>query len=789
MTNPSMTLDAVVQGGPGVWTTLTPRELNDALTASAAQGAEHLLAFAEKVEAWWKADGIDREEGLGRRRWISDVADVFLSTTDSERLADLAARLPTLDRQLQFIAMLLNRGSTRRHIALALNSVTQRFAAEVPAASPQEEVKDWAWRWRLLITAHGLRSGSSGGAAIGAVLAVSPEWLLVTGIEGLGLLNSYDNLYKDLAAALALTDRPEVPRAVSVTLAKNTAPIRLAEQMALIARAGREQTRPASGRPEISADAARKFLSAVEAQLTSAGATTARDRLRRFVQSWRDNETELRNLYGGYLNAAPRNHEEVFDFLTRHGTRRRGFALSDWGGKSVSVWESGSMRLSSIHYEGPVDRNLPSPDFDSGPMLNQVSPDAIVRLVLDQPEPDFAFQYLELFAKHPDFEKIAAALTSNRDWVAHWEAMDGTRAVVVWDKLEYLSARSPSFKKLEERLQPILLSRLPTEFLSNDRLAFLPEPLEKAAGELIERRFASATDLGVIEDLADAAASHFGREERDRMVAAVDVARLAVPDGTDHQAETMWLYELSRLLSHTPMFAARVLEHLTAQQARTFVQNDEVFAGTDAITPSSIPQRLALKVQLVRIWAAESSGEVRAALDAGGQRDFAMLFAAGFLYQMPPEAPAPSLSPMHAWLDLVVELGTAALVNTYLVSLLASATPESSARVDHHFSRVATFVDHWMTRHSWTLPENAWNAVEKQLASAVHEHDVEAAAAVACFTPPNTPERLAQFREHAVAGVREAMRKAGGHRDTSAFAKLRSLVAQHAPHLLLRLTQ
>jgi hypothetical protein len=782
--NAATTLDDLVRAGPDIWTTCNAERLASALKASGPLGALHLRRFCLAVESWWKEEGTPGDQRLSRHQWIDDVADPFLQSLKDEDVAHLASTLATFEEQLDFIITLANRDSGRFQLQPALKNLTTRFGAEVSSIPcAPADIDSWSRRWRALLSLWG--NVGRGSETLAAVFDV-PKWLLVAGLETLGQIETYDNFHKELAWALAFAKNPELPAAIAEVLI-GARPLRLGEQLSILAKAACNTggVPPPQGVP--SPREARRVLTGIEVALTTAGVVEIRDTFRQFVQSWRQHDDDLQSLIRAYLNTVPSNHEEVFDFLTRYGTRERRRALSDWGGASVTTWMSGSMRSRSIHYKGDKSLGLPSPDFDVAPVFKTVSVQAVVRLVHEQPQSEFALEYLARFSQHPQFEMIASRIVSDPDCVGRWESAIGTWAVVVWDGVDWLARRSAAFKQYWARLQPILLPRLPTQYLGRERLHHLPEPLERQARDMIASRLISTGDLGELEALAKEA-WEFGRDERQNMLAKLDAGRFALPEDADSEEVDSWVYRMAQLVRDAPELAERILQRMVPAQAGLLVRTHPAFGLREHDDASWLRSRLVLKARLIFRWASSEADDARAALAADLERDFVMFFWTGFSgpawigddFKQPPTAG-------ETWLDLVADVGPEGLWRSYVHGLLTHAFAEHGRHYDQAFEVIASWVARWLERKRLLAPEELWAAVERRMEVAVAKGDLEAAATLACLSLPGAPERLRQFRERAVTCLGAATRALGHSLYTGALGRFRTLLAKEAPDLLEQL--
>lgn len=786
----SETLGDLVAAGSSAWLTCTADDLADALTASGDIGAAHLSAFCIAVQKSCRNENAGSDERTRQYQWIKDVADRFLGSTDSEVLARLASKLPTFDEKVDFAVSVANCESARSGLTFVFQHLTESLSSAVPASLPLATERDrWIKNWQSMISLQSQHRLSA--KALAEILNDSPKWLLEGGLQTLGHLAIYDNFHNELAASFILSSNQDLPKAIATVLTGGHPPLRLKEQLAHVARASytREGHIPRPDAP--SAKSALRLIVAVENALTMSGNSSVRDQFRRLIESQQRHDDDLQELFRAYLDAVPRNHEEVFDYLTRFGTRPRGRALSDWGGPSITIGTSGSMRANSLHYHGPSTSELPSPDFDTQPVLKTIAVPSVIRLVQDQPHAEFALQYLSLFSHRPEFEKIASAIVNDSVCVERWKLAEGTLAVVVWHHLGRLAMASESFKQLLHQVQPELLRRIPSEYLASEHMRFLCQEFQDQARAMIEERLAATDDISELAELITAA-SEFGAEGRKLMDTAA-AARFVLKDGAGVEQIGSWLDTLARLIIVAPEYADRIVQCLGPSKVELIVRTQSAFR----VTQSSVfgcGSRLTVKALLIAYWATLDRDKATAALTDDVEQDFHLFFRSGFRGPIQLGGGASRVPPIAAarWLDLVSSLAPDQ-INVYVCSLLANAVVALRSSIEQSFQVIAPWIASWLENHQRIAPEQAWTIVEHRLVAAATQGDLKAAATFACLSLPCPPERLQRFRELAVDQLRLAADKTSKRicaiwATSGELATFWTLLGKDAPELQRRLS-
>jgi hypothetical protein len=254
----------------------------------------------------------------------------------------------------------------------------------------------WTTRTVRLLDLAGIAARAQG---IARVLDGLPEWQLEALLLALGRLLHYDNYYRELAFAFGLTTNACVVRALA-NLGSGPRTSRQNELFSVLGRRTADDRMLAARPGELSPADARDLLRRVEAGASPGG----RVQLQALLDAHSYHHHEVASILSDYLARVPRNHEDVFDLLTRHGTRVRGRALQSWGGPSITMSMYGSMRLSSVRRQGTLDPGAPSPDFDAGEATNHIPVATAVALIKDQRDPEFSLQYLNAFSHRTDLK-------------------------------------------------------------------------------------------------------------------------------------------------------------------------------------------------------------------------------------------------------------------------------------------------------------------------------------------------------------------------------------------------
>lgn len=766
----SQTLRSLIDGGPAVWRKHDHRSLAKALELSGDHAAIDLAELITAVAKWIREGARSTpDEDAQTLDWMRSEFEMFQRRLEPESIAQMCAKLESFPEILQVLAVLANGEITRRKMQSVLAAATQKLSITVPLVAPDgDERNEWVRRLRLLLTYQAMTESAD---LLTTSLDAAPEWLLRGMFETLGLLQHYRSLLPNLVAALTRASNLALPAAIAHALAE-TRPLQLGDLIENIARLASTVEKPRIPRVAISQTGAVRLLGAVQGALATRGTETIREHFRCFVESCKDHAVDQQQLLCAYLSAAPGNHEEVFDFLSHYSEEPRGSALPNHGQPVVTTWISSSMRSSSVHYSGPTRQGLPPPDFDVQPIFDKLENGVAIDLIKKQSNAEFSLEYMLRFSRRMDFDAIAQAICNDPSCVARWEFAQGTHAVVVWDRMDQLALRSTTMKALWRRLQPELLRRLPTNHMKH-RLLLLPEELQEPSRTLVEGRVAACSDIAELAELATVV-SEIAHGDRVRILELADAQRFVPPAHQNEEARKSWLVAMTHISFRAPELARRIVERLPPSQVGGLAASD--FFSVDSFDDAAwVGRRLALEVKLVAYWASSEILGPQEALTSHLSRDFWMFFWTGF--REGTEASA-------QWLDLVADVAPE-LVPTYAASLLAHAFAKSDEYYNQSFAVVAPWLAAWLMARGLAPPEEAWAVAEDRIFKAIEADDIDAAATFAGLSMPGALQRLNEFRERAVAKLRE--KRTGRPWNTPAVRALRELWSKDAPEVLREL--
>lgn len=767
-----MTLGELVASTPR-WETVRASELLEALSNSENK-AKDLHAFFEAAELWWTDELILQDERRKRRHWLDDVAEEFLRNLAPAGVHRIVQEIQDIDKSIELLTDLVRRDAGRYLIADSLSTIAAAIGDQVPNTRPESESESWTTRVLRLIDLCGITIHPS--ERICAVLDPLPRWLVEEFLVSLGRLIFYDNYYRELAFALGLCQGAHI--AQGVALANRTH--RLTELVAVLARRVAEEQRKHVPPGALAPAAALTFLHRVQNELP----LDRREPFRAFVESQRLHDHEVSRIIGAYLAAVPSNHEDVIDYLTRHGTRPRGRALASWGSLSVTTSFSGSMRASSVNFRGDRDPDAPSPDFYAEGMLTPIPAEKIVELIRSQKDPEFSLHYVVLFSDHPQFAEIAEAVVHDRFIVERWKFADARYAAQIWTLLERPAYKAPAFKALRWELFPLLLPKFKARFLER-ALFHLPNEYEDAVLAEIKARLQRYL---TIDDACHlfSAAKMLGNEKRDLLLAEFNVTELAVipqePEGIEN-----WLNAICRLIEREPDVSAKILRAIDVQ-ALGGLASHRAFSSHE-IMPGMARSRLKLKTELVHLWQASEPGLPESSLIATANADFNLMWWAGLETEPfghnPDEVKA--LGPADEWMD-VIALAAPSLIDSYGVALLRISPSAHDQRARQTIIVAGQSLVRWFRRRGITTSDMIWNAAIERIKAAVDAEDIETAASVAALDLPGDTGKLRSLRESGVAEISSAMKRASIISYTGQLSRLLNVLSASAPDLAERLT-
>lgn len=762
-----LSLREIVDSRPN-WETLTAAQLLQSFERSVSPAAD-LRAFFAAVEDWWT--GAPEAERGARRGWVSKVAEDFLRELGRERVKQVVAGLSSIDEKLTLLGDFALRDVGRYLISFALDETGDVLASELPRDLPSNSQEVWGRRLVLLIELVGICMGAA--ERFARILTACPQWAIQLLLRLLGTLVYYDNYYADLAYGFVLSSRSHVIAALAHVVAGPRSQ-RQSELIHVIAsRAadeGRRHLPPGAATPGQAMAFLRSLVSTVSGE--------KREQLEAFIASRLSHRHELGRLFAAYLAAVPENHEDVVDYLTRHGTRPRGRAIGTWGSMSGTVNMYGSMRTHSVLASGRFesDPDAPSPDFDVGTSVSAIPPAKIVELVARQRDPEFSLDYIVLVSNHPQFDAIADSVVANKTIVDRWEHAESKYAGVIWAKLERPAIRALSFRQLRQRLFPVLLPNIESESLEHILFSIHEELAESVQMEL-RARLKRRPGMSELRHLLETA-RHMGGDAYSMLLNELDVSHLVDPAA---DSRDRWLDDLSRLRESSTDVAERILDALDVDTVASLAADPHLTRVDNATW--TLGPRLDLKASLIRRWH-RLGGPTEAGLRATVNPDFNLMWHAG-LEREPlghdPGAPNP-LGPADRWLDAIAHCAPS-LVPSYAEGMLRLGIESRSDWPNQSAIAAGRTLVRWLRRNSIEVHEHIWNALEARVAVAADAQDIETAAELAALEFEGAEARRRAFWEKAVGDIKSAMQRANVVSYSGALGRLVRVLLTKAPDL------
>ncbi|WP_437491592.1 hypothetical protein WME75_15910 [Sorangium sp. So ce1014] len=803
MSSPRENLGQVVAGGPAAWTQRNRQELAKALEESGQEAAIHLRSFCEQVETWLHERDNDRDsDDFGARRgWIERVADPFLSGMTAERLDVIVKQLTFLDAKIDLLRTLLHR-PTQYKLLPAILSTGEQLASAAPRQPPLEGDTETPWlgQLRLLVTLTGLAGRTASNALeLTSLLAPMPAWLLKGLFSSLGSLDLFEAYEFDLAIALAHLD-VSVASAISADAWMESPHTRLAEVIQVLAEllAGPPRNIPShriAGKlpPK---ERIEEFLAAFRACLHTRDLDRAH-RLWSLIESAQRYTEEMCSLFTAYLNARPSNHELVLDLLSSHGDPPH-HSVAHWKLPTVSMSMFGSMRTSSIHTPLGDKHQFDPPDFDPACVLRGLDREAAAYLVLAQPSPEFALDYLRRFrlAENPCIDDVLRSVLAHPSFLARLRSASGTMAVAVLTGIEELHLTdNDEGRRLATSLLHVLLPRIPSQYLKNESISWLTEVLEKSdiyEAEIV-RRLTGARSADEIHHLISTGSAR--NETIARILDSIDVTPLRPPEGNAEDALEAWATSMVHLCSEAPALVRRIVADLPLEVAARLVRSYKHFGLGEQEDVRWIAERLAFKVLVIERWAELDSGATIEYLRTNVQRDFWLwawcgLRAADSLIAVVSKAG-------DAWLDMLARTEPE-LVDVYLAALLRlmkSSDDLSTGLLD--LSHAIAYTSSWLERRGRMAGEALWDRLNRRIDEPESADSAEASgradeiATIGSAALPGPPECLRALREHAVHALQQWYARPAPVKLTRPVQKFRELLRHEAPDLhaeLLRQT-
>ena len=538
----------------------TKRDLSAALAASADRAGEHLIRFIRGVSSWLE----NRPEGRG---WVEKDVNSFLSALGPVGLRDAVEALGDPLARAELLVLLAVNGP-RGSLVPAAELVIDSLARGAPEEAPGN-MDVWAQAARRVVVAtahfHPHANGHPVDLLAGALRSF-PRWLVTELFHSLGKVPRPGFCLRYLAVALVI--EPTAAPAFAQAWAAG-GPQHLSKLLRQTCSSGK-QKKADPRRPPAPA-VVRKGLEALSEALSALDPAFSQY-FENAVASWQTHDEDLPELFAEYLNATPRNHEDVIDFCSFTGSIPKDYPFSAWGFPAVYTATHTSI-LSSAGQRGAPWRD--APDFPAKEVLNRVSAESAIWLVRQQRSPRLALDYLSMFnhPPHAEWDIIAGTVLSS-DWFSHrLLSATGVEAAAVLQRLENI--RHSAARGLFENLFPELLPRAPSNCLGLGFGWIITDSGRDLMAKDAVRRIEQGPELDELDDIVEYSANLglLSGEELEKLLASLDVAKYS-PHSQSHQdhdkcfwvwarantrleplldnaLDSMELTELSQLLAHS----------------------------------------------------------------------------------------------------------------------------------------------------------------------------------------------------------------------------------------------
>ncbi|MBT9560492.1 MAG: hypothetical protein IV100_30990 [Myxococcales bacterium] len=706
-----------------------------AFLATHRDPAKALSDLVRAVPAWLRADLPDDERDR-RWAWVQAELDTFLSALTAEDLSWATQRALSLHTAIAMHADL-----ARRKKAWAIERIweclVRRFSTDVPTSRPlAPDDAEWETSMLRACFALGVRTFPVEKQAerLRRLLEETPAWLIEAILPRIGELEMFGNYREGLGMALVTTANAQAVFADSLARWD-------VERLWHIFRAAASKSRP-PGAVDLE-----PFLAYADQAADDAGLGLMPSRFANIVGS---NSEDTEALFGAYLNARPKNHEDVFELLSYYSEVPEERApLPEWSGFMISVGIQSSMKL-----ERGQSLHRIRCDFDGRRALTRLKPAAAEWLVKNQPDGGFALDYVRrLIRKDATFDDDFMARITTGSWLcARLQAAASDKiAALIFDKLGQLAGSHPRLGALHDELAPTLVPKLPTEHLGIERIWQLNGAACRAAfrQELV-RRLRDERSAKHLPRLVHAILNSEALTDADRRstLGGLD-ARRFVPSGAFGGAA--WVSAMVELLNVAGELIDRIVGTCMPAVLETLYRDLEAFDTLDQ--PGRAPAMLELLRRITVGWHATDPVAVAAALrePVALKRDFTLFLLTGLghagVHCSEPEFDGGSEEEL--WLDFVA-VAAPGLEWSYLVGILDHSPVMRTSANSHvaDLESACSFLSNAFRRASMPPPVLVWRGLELRLA-AQDPNDREALAAVtlAALRFDDGPARIAFVRK------------------------------------------
>jgi hypothetical protein len=755
------------------------KRLRNAFDRAGPDQAMQLQVLIERV-CELRAD--TQEQGRLVYEWQQEDLGSFVRGLDASVIEGMARTVGDLDSRLRFAATLFRTPARHRLIAPLLQ-LGLDITAQAPVNRPDDhdDARRWSDRFRSVYDLLSVLAATET-QRIEELLSATSSWLRELFYADLGRLQYFYNFTAISRLATAtIKSGSRTARSVAASLKLTNGPtLRLADLLRVVGTLMRDGRRQWPWEPP--AVTVQEWIAFFEQELR--GTPNNGRELLSFVRQCEVETDVIAGTIAAYLSALPTNHEDVFELMTLHADPNRGAPLSDWGGPTVTVTTSGSMRKGSIASKLPedaVDVAVPL-SVQSSEVLSRTSADALVALTLEQSNPEFALTYLGMIvhSHHPARDEIVKRVCEDSRFISRLRTASGNMAGVVLVKLSNIRYGQGPLRMELSTVYGTLIDRVPTALLpavARDAW-FLENENRTLLLDAVMRRVPTVTSLPDLDRVLDIATELSVEEEPLR--AALDLApwnRLVPPPSIERDDFELWAARFSQAVSPRERVLERLMPVLSAEDIGRVYGAEWYGVGHGMENPNSIDQRLLAKAVLLRELMKRDPVAALEIVKKHAERDFSMLFASRLVMWNEQDTP-----PARVWLDAVREVSpelAQAHANTLLLHVWAR---RDNNKLVASVPTVEPFVRKWLQDNSARLPDGGWKLLLDRI-DRLKDDDYDGAAAIAAMDLPSDDGDRRTFLERAVPKVRARMHASAVVARTESVAKLRDAIDRVAPHL------
>ncbi|MBN9684148.1 MULTISPECIES: hypothetical protein [unclassified Corallococcus] len=762
-------LSELADAGEEVWKQTIREVIEQAFNPHRQGASEELRHFIATIRARLGKRGKGTHECF---KWVEQQVNPWLRGIDAEMISAWASTYVDLQERVRFLVTLAGTPLIERS-GPALFGAADALSKQELASGGVSLEQQTTLALRLVDLAGSLANNRT--VVLRGLLERFPPVLLESVLTDVGRLVFFDYALEVLATSLVLAgNRTAESFAGAFAKGKSVRLRRVLEAMA-------ERFRRPVGvwrQEHVSVDAIKSWFAALELAMR-ARAPELQELLDSLLESLREHDRELAGIMAAYLDAQPSNHEDVFNLFSVRGQKRQASPPSQWGTPTVTVQETGSMRGSSLFSRG---KDIPEPepaDFDWKQALRNVGVPALKMAVLAQSSPEFALEYLEQLGNvpHPSFLELCEELCGIEKFRRQFFVVDGVMAAVVVLRLDALMSGNPAIQALHDELLPMLIERMPTEYLvrmSNRDLL----------GREIERRLPSVEDVRTLRTLLELSSFLVPDGRMVELLDQVSFRSFCPKDTADNDELSRWVLGAVHLVDNRALDpVTRMLKQLsTVVLGRIFgLELMGAREQEDQWTPSL---RQGFKSLLVEEWARREPVAVMKALQEHAARDVTFWFYSFSGYCVDEARFAASAE--HWWLRTIESLAPE-WVSAYLRELLKKAWLHLPLnRLGPTLENAAEFTRKWLSSRGDYVDPSLWEMLLERLAQ-LPMTDGEGAAIIAAVELPAMSEHLHVFREKAVLEARKRLLHSRALGDSVGFRRLRNIVLRERPELWMLL--